>query len=57
MKEKTKTHWLEAFPLLKRLKPPILANFASFVRVQECALDQLPLSIQVEDAWLGEGVK
>jgi len=46
------------FPLhLKRPKSHILADFASFVRVQECVLNQLALSIQVEDAWLGEGVK
>lgn len=42
---------------MRRSESLILADFASFDRVQGCFLNQLPLPIQVEDAWLSEGVK
>jgi len=48
---------MQGFFPLKTMQPQIMANFASCVRVWECVLNQLALSIQVEDAWLGEGVK
>lgn len=41
----------------EQIEPLILADFPSFVGVQESVLDQLPLLIQVGDTWLAEGVK
>ena len=45
------------FASLRRSESLILADFASFDRVQEYVLNQFPLPIQVDDTWLGEGVK